>query len=537
MDRFRRSALIVATLACLLAAGCTVPPTLPTAQSHATATSHASPHTQVPAPTSLPTENTAPPDPAKWCLPTVPTVPQSSSTSLIEAGLYIAYFSPSGTSYSFVVSSPQGEVKRALQLTDDAVPPSPNSPAAVSPDGQYFVYYAPWPSQANAELELPHDLALHIARTADGGEVAAIPLLTPDFPDNFRQSAEAYLNHPPPGFEDATFDELERLLKDAFFYGIRSVAWSPDSQTLAFAGELDGPSSDIYTYEVPTGALRRLTSGPEQIVRISWSPDGTWIAHGSATWLGVGTFVTNHAVTRDGSKTVDFPFGGQYDLGWLTPTKYLVGDDNAALGTRHLSILDIEAGSSTPIWQAQYYAVAFADSGSSLLVTSIGAESGHPPEGLYVIDTPSSAFTWLEEGVDWRIASWGNEDYQFLISNKEAGVSGLAADGSATKLLDGAWTMVVSPDKAAVALFTNPDMPGLHLLDSSSMELRTLSTQDAASVTWSPDSSHLLASHGTRASAITFTVVPRNGDAPRLVYSQPPGMCFTPSISWIIVPG
>jgi len=512
-------------------------PTRPATQALDPASLHSSTQSPLPRTSPRPGRQTATPDPAKWCLPSVPALPGITSASPINPGLHIAYFAPSGNSYALVLSSPWGEVERTIQLPEGASPPWPDSASGISPDGTFFAYFSPWPSEGRPSAATIHpELSLHIGRIADGRVIAVIPLLSPDFPDNFRRSAEAYRSHPPAGYEDATPGELEQLFRDAFLYGIRSVAWSPDGQALAFAGEADGPSSDVYTYDVLTGAIRRLSDGPEQIVRIVWSPDGAWIAHASATWVGVGTFVTNHAVAADGSRITTFPFGGQYQLGWLTPTTYLVGDSAAALGTRALSILDIEAGTENAIWDEQYYNVAIGDSGSKLLVSSIGAASGNPPDGLYLIDAHDSTFTRLLPRDDWRLTSWGSGSYDFLISDEMAGLAGVAHDGSITKLLDGAWSMEPSPDRTAIALYGNSDMPGLYWTDSSWAEPRILSAQDANWAQWSPDSSLVLISHGTMDSGITLTAVPLTGDPARLIYAQPPGMCFNPSPSWILIP-
>ena len=58
---------------------------------------------------------------------------------------------------------------------------------------------------------------------------------------------------------------------------ITSPAWSPDGQFIAFSG-LTGGVSDIYTWDVFTGALRQHTDDKHADLQPTWSPDGSTIA-------------------------------------------------------------------------------------------------------------------------------------------------------------------------------------------------------------------------------------------------------------------
>ena len=58
-----------------------------------------------------------------------------------------------------------------------------------------------------------------------------------------------------------------------------TLKWSPDGRYLAFIAAIDGPSSDVYSYDLQTGQINRLTDGPNQAANLSWSPDSKWIVH------------------------------------------------------------------------------------------------------------------------------------------------------------------------------------------------------------------------------------------------------------------
>ena len=71
--------------------------------------------------------------------------------------------------------------------------------------------------------------------------------------------------------------DIERKIKLDGIGAITSPAWSPDGQLIAFSG-LDGGVSDIYTWDVGTGALTQLTDDKHADLQPTWSPDGSTIA-------------------------------------------------------------------------------------------------------------------------------------------------------------------------------------------------------------------------------------------------------------------
>ena len=74
--------------------------------------------------------------------------------------------------------------------------------------------------------------------------------------------------------------DVERKIKLDGIGAITSPAWSPDGQYIAFSG-LDGGVSDIYTWDVVSGALTQLTDDKHADLQPTWSPDGSTIAFAS----------------------------------------------------------------------------------------------------------------------------------------------------------------------------------------------------------------------------------------------------------------
>src|SRR5690606_12277961 len=68
--------------------------------------------------------------------------------------------------------------------------------------------------------------------------------------------------------------------KISFNNGINSFAWSPNSQEIAFAAQIDCASSDIYLYNIKNQLTQRVTNEIENIgFQLEWSPNGKKILY------------------------------------------------------------------------------------------------------------------------------------------------------------------------------------------------------------------------------------------------------------------
>jgi Tol biopolymer transport system component len=76
---------------------------------------------------------------------------------------------------------------------------------------------------------------------------------------------------------DVESGDIERKISLDGIGAITSPAWSPDGQFIAFSG-LTGGVSDIYSWDVVTGALRQHTDDKHADLQPTWSPDGSTIA-------------------------------------------------------------------------------------------------------------------------------------------------------------------------------------------------------------------------------------------------------------------
>jgi hypothetical protein len=75
-----------------------------------------------------------------------------------------------------------------------------------------------------------------------------------------------------------------------------SYAWSPDGSKLAFIGVLDGPTADVYLYNLATNQIARVSQDDTQDYSLSWSPDGNYLLFFGADSFGSGAGFTTKSV-------------------------------------------------------------------------------------------------------------------------------------------------------------------------------------------------------------------------------------------------
>ena len=224
----------------------------------------------------------------------------------------------------------------------------------ISPDGQWMAYFSGSTSTK--------DLTLNYMRLSDGISQPIIKLLSSDYPQNFIREASVIPS------SVATAQDLQH----AFEYGItRSIAWSPDSRYLAFAGQMYGDSSDLYLWDNKTGNIQQLSTGLQEMGWISWSPDGKWILNGSSYWAGEGMTYSIYATSLDGNivKTIlkDSTITGE-DIQWLDSHTFLIYNSANGPGNYQLQVADIETGNINSLWKGSFYGPTVSKSGNWVVI-------------------------------------------------------------------------------------------------------------------------------------------------------------------------
>jgi hypothetical protein len=331
---------------------------------------------------------------------------------------------------------------------------------AVSPQGGFVAFVtADDPEQPWTGLNL-NLLHLH-----SGGLWRIAQLLSPDF------TPEQEVMPGDPWFE------AYRAISD-----LPSREWSPDGQTLAFMGAVEGPTSDLYVYSTAEDAITRLTDGPSQGIRPSWSPDGVYIVHAGATSFGTGAGFNMDGIWAaraddTGVQTLHTVtgFSGDEDIvGWVSPTEPVFYTWDPMCGPSTVRAYEIGTEEVTPLWDgyfdSNYQGSIAADpvSGSVLVsVSQIASEcNADGTGGLYLLNTDQAAPTQVAQTPAWRIV-WSPEAGRFLVVGIE-GLRSVSPTGEVQELpslvvelpaisADGQmWALGVSGSGDTVGLWVGP---------------------------------------------------------------------------------
>jgi hypothetical protein len=381
-------------------------------------------------------------------------------------------------------------------------------PYTISPDGKHLAYWTGYAGEIDFNLKPldpngKYDLQLNLLNVLEGTSETLTGLLSPDYPANFRKNAEAIEDLPE--FQGYTTTDIANILQISFLTGIESAAWSPDSRYLAFAGEMDGPSSDLYVYDAVEKSVLRLSSGGKNMSSIDWSPDGKWIMYSSTFSFGEGVSLSYYATLPDGSASRDFQVDSLYGfMEWVSPSAFLISEGANGIGQYEIRKLDVETGAKTVVWPCPYEEYGFDPEQGSIIVNA------HPKpysaecqlDGLYLgfpSSQPRLLFARDEFSEYARIHFIGQGDRRFLLS-LGADTYFVTAKGDTKLILHEDLIPFVSPNRQWAAFAGK----GLRMMDSSG-ELSGLLTDlpldkqslfEDSIINWRPDSEGLLFKSG-----------------------------------------
>ena len=247
----------------------------------------------------------------------------------------------------------------------------------------------------------------------------------------------------------------------AIFENSDTLKWSPDGRYLAFIAAIDGPSSDLYSYDMQTGQINRLTDGLNQAASLNWSPDSRWIVHEEVENFGTGAGWNVKAVwaaAPDGSQTrkvYDAPqsSGGEQVIGWTAPDTFIVYTWQVS-GPQSPRLINVNTGAATPI-----------------------------------------KLDMLKQG-DWSSLVWATPAHRFYVTTFEHGVSSATLNNrQPQQFADEVFTPAVSPDGQRLAFWGNSvygqQRDGVRVYAPNGDLIREITTDAADFVTWQPDGAKL----------------------------------------------
>lgn len=220
---------------------------------------------------------------------------------------------------------------------------------AVSPDGKWLAYF----TGSAAE---PYDLALNLLNLEDQVSLLVSNLIAPGFPENLE-----------PVTETIWFTEFDadcskdancrlRAVEISFTEGIWRFDWSPDSQSIAFAAQIDGPSSDVYIYNLGDKAIQRLTNEIENVgLMISWSPNGEKILYESTEpGTGYSYYYLHIADPKvESSQSPAAIAGGIFwhGEGWINENSYLISSGGDGAPPHNFRYINTDTHQVKDVWK------------------------------------------------------------------------------------------------------------------------------------------------------------------------------------------
>jgi Tol biopolymer transport system component len=287
-----------------------------------------------PSPTPRPLETLGPTwVPSNTPTPTDTPVPTNTPLPLTSYTLVVSAKREGQTTWALYTMLANGADERKVLLSLAAIADEgadltllDTYDAAYSPDGTWIAFAARL-REENAEYE---DIFI---TPADGGDMRRVTTLAADH--------------------------------------VEGVTWSPDSQQIAFASDLDG-DYDIYVTSVEGDDPRPLTSNAAEDRYPAWSPDGKWIAFASDR-TGPGTLeVWRMAPNGSNLKQLTDDQNSSFAPGWSPDGQSIVFVSDRRVnidlyimtangdGERALLVRDVAANELDPAWSPDGRWIAFS---------------------------------------------------------------------------------------------------------------------------------------------------------------------------------
>jgi hypothetical protein len=234
-----------------------------------------------------------------------------------------------------------------------------------------------------------------------GGEVETIAHLisiTRDFEINYPFSEKAFATYAIRDYPD--------------------VAWQPgNGRLLAFTGAINGPTSDLYTYDTQTHEIKQLTSGLSQSISPIWSPDGAYILNFGVSWVPPFGGAIGSANRLDGVWAVRVSDGKLIALakpkgnlphfvGWLDAEHYITYDSDDKCDSTNLRSVNVVNGEEKSIMSYNFYNyIAQSPENGALLFSSAPGCSTSLGEGVFILlpgqTTPGKLLDKRAWGIEW----------------------------------------------------------------------------------------------------------------------------------------
>lgn len=286
------------------------------------------------------------------------------------------------------------------------------------------------------------------------------------------------------------------------------LVWSDNGQQLAFVGQIDGASMDVYRYEVATHSIHWLSSGPYQAFRLKWSPDQRWIIHEAFDFVGMGGGNIQGVWSADanGSGSVALASSGftgdiEY-LGWQGASRILLADYHGSDAESIIKSVDITTGEANDILTGEYITAAYSRADDTWLLADPFNDNSQQRVRLF------RDGKWTNIPVQNLVRVWWSDLYNTFIGSAfhDNKLYTISSAGQVTELpITGYWQtspdppmIIPSPDKTLWAWHDyedNTQVSELFVGEPKAKPTYIIGEHEGMNVQqviWSPDSQRLL---------------------------------------------
>lgn len=200
----------------------------------------------------------------------------------------------------------------------------------------------------------------------------------------------------------------------------QSLDWSPDRRYLAFIAALDQANTDLYVYDLQADAIQRVTTEPESVSLMGWSPDSQSLVYFSANyystmaWASIKNAYYVNITDKKVIKLYDYPQNQENKLGrfyeniagWTSSHTFIVLTAVNQDAPRFIREVDIQTTTIRTLYPGFFLGLGL-DAASQTIYLNIGKlnNSNKNPDhedGIYLLDIKSGHLELLMKG-RWQI--------------------------------------------------------------------------------------------------------------------------------------